>query len=200
MDAPDIPNAAAESDLIYAYKASLMGAPLEFRLAPAALEWSKGKYTGRARYDRIRRIRLSFRPMTMQNYRFLAEVWPADGPKLQIGSTSWKSIVEHERLDAGYRDFVTELSRRVGVAGGQTAFDIGSPAFIYWPGAFVFAGAALAIAALTVRALQTGAWSGAAFIAAFLALFLWQAGNFFRRNRPGRYRPDAVPPQVLPKG
>jgi hypothetical protein len=41
---------------------------------------------------------------------------------------------------------------------------------------------------------------GAAFIAIFLALFLWQAGAFFRRNRPGIYRPEAPPEALMPKG
>jgi hypothetical protein len=50
-----------------------------------------------------------------------------------------------------------------------------------------------------VRALQVEAYSGAAFIAAFFALFLYQAGSFFRRNRPGTYDPAAVPPLLLPK-
>jgi hypothetical protein len=189
----------ADGDPSYAYKSSLMGAPFEFRLAPDALEWRRGTYAGRTPYGRIRRIRLSFRPMTMQNYRFLAEVWTADGPKLSIASTSWKSIFEHERFDPAYRAFVTELSRRAGAAGGQTAFDTGSPVLLYWAGVVVFAGASLALAALIVRALQEAAWSGAAFITAFLALFLWQAGTFFHRNRPGTFEPAAVPPQVLPR-
>ena len=94
---------------------------------------------------------------------------------------------------------MSELSRRVGAAGGNTAFDTGSPAFLYWPGVVIFIGAALALAALAVRALSEQAWGGAAFIAAFFALFLYQAGNFFRRNRPGTFRPDAVPPLLLPK-
>jgi len=185
--------------LFYAYKNSLMGAPYEFHLAADALEWRKGPYSGRTPYDRIRRIRLGFRPITMQNYRFLGEIWTADGPKLQIASTSWKSLIEHERLDAAYRIFVTELSRRVGAAGGQTSFETGSPVFLYWPGLVVFLGASLALAGLIVRALAVQAWSGAAFIAAFLAFFGWQAGWFFQRNRPGPYDPAAVPPQVLPK-
>jgi len=184
----------------YVYKSSLMGAPLEFHLAPDTLEWRKGGIAGRTPYGSVRRIRLSFRPMTMQNYRFVTEVWPESGPKLQIASTSWKSLVEHQRLDAEYRAFVSELSRRVGAAGGNTAFDTGSPAFLYWPGVIVFIGAALAIAALAVRALSEQAWGGAAFVAAFFALFLYQAGNFFRRNRPGTFSPDAVPSLLLPKG
>ena len=187
------------AEFSYAYKSSLVGAPLEFQLAPDALEWRKGGIADRTPYGSVRRIRLSFRPMTMQNYRFVTEVWPESGPKLQIASTSWKSLVEHQRLDAEYRAFVSELSRRVGAAGGNTAFDTGSPAFLYWPGVLVFTGASFALAALAVRALQEQAWGGAAFIAAFFALFLYQAGNFFRRNRPGTYSPDAVPPLLLPK-
>lgn len=184
----------------YAFKPSLMGAALEFRLAPDAFEWRKGRQTGRVLYGRIRRIRLAFRPMTMQNHRFVTEVWPADGPKLQIASTSWKSLVEHERLDAAYRAFVTELCRRAGAAGAAVSYETGTPALLYWPGVAVFLGASLAIAALVVRALMIEAWSGAAFIAVFLAVFLWQAGTFFHRNRPGTFRPDAVPPAVLPSG
>src|SRR5437773_1721349 len=113
----------------YAYKPSLLGAPMEFRLTNDALEWRKGSHGGRAAYGRIRRIRLSFRPQTMQNHRFLAEVWPADGPKLQIASTSWKSMIEFQRLDEEYSAFVTELSRRAGAAGGDTVFDLGSPVY-----------------------------------------------------------------------
>ena len=187
------------AEFSYAYKSSLVGAPLEFQLAPDALEWRKGGIAGRTPYGSVRRIRLSFRPMTMQNYRFVTEVWPESGPKLQIASTSWKSLVEHQRLDAEYSAFVSELSRRVGAAGGNTAFDTGSPAFLYWPGVLVFTGASFALVGLSVRALQEQAWGGAAFIAAFFALFLYQAGNFFRRNRPGTYSPDAVPPLLLPK-
>ncbi len=196
-------SAAAEApagDLAYAYKASLMGAPFEFRLAHDALEWSKGGFEGRTPYGKIRRMRMSFRPMTMQNHRFLTELWVADGPKLMIASTSWKGIVEQERFDAAYRTFVTELARRIGAAGGQTLFQAGSPAFIYWPGVVVLIGAGFALAALVVRALQTEAWSGAAFIVAFLALFVWQAATFFHRNRPGTFDPGAVPPPVLPRG
>jgi len=187
------------ADPFYTYKSSLMGAPFEFRLAPDAFEWRKGGSQGRSLYGRIRRVRMSFRPMTMQNYRFVTEVWPQGGPKVQIASTSWKSMVEHQRLDAEYGAFVTELNRRIGVAGGDTAFETGSPPLLYWPGVVIVAGAGLALVGLAIRALQTGAYGGAAFIAGFFALFLWQAGGFFRRNRPGTYRPDAVPPLLLPK-
>lgn len=187
------------NEFCYAFKSSVIGAPMELRLADDALEWRKGSAAGRAPYGAMRRMRLSFRPMTMQNHRFLTEIWPANGPKLQLASTSCKSMFEHERLDAEYAAFVTELSRRIGATKGHTAFECGSPALLYWPGVVVLFGAALGIGALLVRALLVGALGGAAFIAAFLVLLLWQAGSFFLRNRPGTFAPDRVPPLLLPK-
>ena len=55
-------------------------------------------------------------------------------------------------------------------------------------------------AMLIVQALDVGAYAGAAVVGAFLALFGWQSGNYFWRNRPGRYRPDALPKALVPDG
>ena len=71
---------------------------------------------------------------------------------------------------------------------------------LYWPGLIAFVGVSLGLALLIVRALQADAKGGAAFIGVFLVLFLWQGGNFFRRNRPGLYRPEALPAELMPKG
>jgi hypothetical protein len=188
----------SSSDLAYAYKPSLMGAPFEFRLTPTALAWTKGQYSNRVPYDQFRRVRLSYRPMTVQSHRFLAELWPANGPKLQVASTSVRGIVEQERHDHAYCAFVRELHRRIGATGAPTAFLVGSPALLYWPGVVVFVGASLALLVLSVRTLRGGELAGIALMLGFFALFLWQVGTFFRRNRPGTYRPDAIPAQVLP--
>jgi len=184
---------------LYAYKPSLLGAPHEFRLAEDALVYRVGARSGRLPYGGIRRLRLSFRPVTMQSHRFLAEIWPAAGPKLQIVSTSWRSMVELTRLDAAYVAFLTELHRRIAAADAKALFTTGTPPLIYWPGLAVFVVVALALAALTVRALQAGATAGAIFVVVFLGVFLWQAGTFFRRNRPGSYAPRAIPAAVLPR-
>jgi hypothetical protein len=90
------------------------------------------------------------------------------------------------------------LSRRIRASGGATAFDAGSPGWLYWPGVIVFTAALLAMAGLAVRAIQTDALGGAAFIAGFLLLFLWQGGNFFLRNQPRTYDPNDIPPALLP--
>jgi hypothetical protein len=200
--APATPDAVASvtDDVVYAYRASLMGAPFEYRLTPTALAWQKGRFTGQTPYGQVRRVRLSFRPVTMQSQRFLAEVWPVAGPKLQIASTSVRGLVEQERQDAAYRAFIVELHRRMFATGAQTAFERGTLPVLYWPGLVVFFAAALALAGLAVHAAISGTWSAVAIVAAFFVLLLWHMGPFFRRNRPGTYRPDALPNEVLPGG
>jgi hypothetical protein len=189
-----------QRDPAYSHKPSLMGAAWEFRLRSDALDWGVGFREGRIPYRNIRRVRLSFRPVTMQMRRFVTEIWSTDGPKLTIASTSWRSLLEQEAKDDAYGAFIRELHRRLAAAGGAATFERGSPAMLYWPGLVIFAGAGLGLAALTARALQEQALAAAALIGGFFALFLWQSGNYFRRNRPGRYRPDALPDDLVPGG
>jgi hypothetical protein len=177
----------------------LLGAAFEFRLVPDALEWRIGTRSGRVSYGSIQRVRLSFRPVPLQSYRFLAEIWSEGAPKLQLVSTSMRSMMEVQRHDADYSAFVTELHRRIAQAGGNAVFESGKNPVVYWIGVVIFAAMALGLAALTVRGLQAQSFAGAAFVAGFLALFLWQVGAFFRRNRPRRYAPDALPDDVLPR-
>ena len=185
-------------DPLYIYKPSLAGAPLQFRLSADALEWSAGRYSGRVAYDRIRRVRVSFRPAALQNVRFITEIWPAGAPKLVIASSSWRGVTDQERLDQDYVTFVGELHRRLAVAGGSARYECGAPALLYWPGLAMFVASALAMAGLAVEGLRAVSIPGTLFVIAFLSLFLWQMGRFFRRNRPGTYRPDAPPAELLP--
>jgi hypothetical protein len=191
--------AASGDNLVYAYRPSLMGAPWEFRLTDNGLEWAAGRRSGRIAFRNIRRLRMSYRPANMQSHRFVTEIWADGAPKLQIVSTSWKNMVQQERLDKFYSAFVSELHRRIARAGTAMQFEQGNNRFVYWLAAVVFVGIELGFAALVVRALQADAKSGAAFVGVFMALFLWQGGAFLRRNRPGLYRPDALPPQLMPK-
>jgi hypothetical protein len=184
----------------YSYKPSLMGTPWTFRLAPDGLHWSIGRAAGVTPYRDIRQIRLGFRPVTMQSYRFIMEIWAHKGPKLTIASSSWKSLMEQERLDAGYVRFVRGLHEQIAAAGGTPRLKAGSLALLYWPGLVIFAGICLTVAALVVRAAQQGETAAFLFLAGFFGLLLWQIGGFFKRNRPRVYRLDAIPPDILPRG
>ena len=187
------------ADPTYSFKPSLMGAICRFTLKPDALEWQIGRRSGRTPYDRFRTVRLSYRPVTMQAHRFVTEIWSPDYPKIQIVSASWRSLVEQERLDRDYAEFVTALHRRLAAAGSGTQFLTGLPALTYWIGAIVFGVVMVTTGIMVVRALQLGQWSVSAIIGVFFLVFAIQIGNYFRRNRPGRYRPDAIPAVLLPK-
>lgn len=188
------------SDIVtYTYRPSLLGAPWEFKLTGDAIEWRAGRQSGRVTLAQVRFVRLSYRPANLQTHRFVTEIWADGTPKLQIVSASWKSMFDQERLDRPYSAFVTELHRRLMRLGAGTRFIRGTHKVKYWASVVVFAAVALGISALVVRALQSGVFAGAAFVGAFLALILWQGGNFLRRNQPGTYRPDELPPMLLPK-
>jgi hypothetical protein len=183
----------------YSYRPSLLGASREFSLTGQGIDWVAGVSSGTVPFDRVRRLRVSYLPHSMPSHRFVTEVWADGSPKLLISSSSWKSMMEQERLDGAYSSFVRELHRRISRANGATQFERGSNPLIYWLGILVFVGAGIGLAALVVRALQAGATTSAAIIGAFLVFFLWQTGNFFRRNRPGTYRPDALPADIMPR-
>jgi hypothetical protein len=181
----------------YAYKPSVIGVSWSFRLTPDAIVWNNGRVSGRTPFASITRVRMAFKPATTQGYRFVTHVWSEQGPKLTIVSTSWKSMMEQQRLDAAYATFVADLHRHIAAAGAPAIFDTGISPAIYWSGLIVYVAAGLGFAALIARGVQAGAWAGAGIVAVFFALFLWN-GNYFRRNRPGHYRPDALPPMLVP--
>ena len=182
----------------YTYRASLLGSGWEFSLGPQGIDWTVGDRSGHAPYRGIRRIRMSFRPMSMQTHRFVTEIVAEGAPLLKLASTSWKSLVEQERLDRSYSDFVVELHRRAAAENEHLVCERGRSPLLYWPGLIAFMVMAFTLALLIVRAFQAHAPVAAVLIGIFLALFVWQAASFFRRNRPGTYRADAVPPELLP--
>jgi hypothetical protein len=193
------PAGRAGEVVAYTFRPSLLGAPWEFKLTSDGIEWVAGRKSGRVALRDVRRLRMSFKPANMQSQRFVTEIWADAAPKLAIVSTSWKSMFEQERLDKSYAVFVGELHRRIARAGLPVRCERGGHPLLFWPGLAAFAAIVLASAVLIARAVQADAIGGAAFIGAFLALFLWQGGNFVLRNRPGLYRPDALPAQLMPK-
>ena len=183
----------------YAYKPSLLGAPWEFKLTAAGMDWSASGRSGHVPFRDVQRISMTFKPASMQTHRFVTEIWSKNAPKLTIVSSSWKGLVEQERLDRFYTTFIAELHRRLAQAGVPVQCTQGRNPLVYWPGLVVFVIVAVALFAMTVHALQVGMFVAALFTGAFFLFFLWQSGNYFRRNRPGVYRVDTPPPDLMPK-
>lgn len=195
--ADTVEDCAASDVPYYAFKATMVGAPSEFRLLPDAIEMNRGGRVVRFAYGEIRRVRMAFRPVTMQSYRFITEIW-GGGPKMVIASCSSRSVVEQTRQDAEYNAFIAELHRRLAASGAAVKFQTGSPVLIYWIGVAAIAGLCLAAAVLAFRSQQIDSWLTAVVVGGMLLVFLWQAGDFLRRNRPGRYVPSALPRLVMP--
>ena len=189
----------APDGMAYSFRPSVQGAPREFRLSDEGIDWAIGRKSGHIRFADVRRVRMSYRPKSMQPHRFMTELWAQGAPKLEILSSSWKGMMEQQRQDGPYAAFVAELHRRIALVAPPAVYEQGSSPLLYWPGLIVFAGLALALAGLIVRALQADTKAGAAFIGCFLLLSLWRGGNFFRRNRPGVYRPEAPPAELMPE-
>ncbi len=190
-------NPAAATDA-YAFKASLIGAAQQFELTDDGLVWRIGPKSGLWPYATIAKVRLSFRPVSMQSQRFRTDLEDDSGAGLRILSTTWQTVALMAPQNDAYRAFVLELHRRIQTAGSRAELIGGLPPAIHTAALVVVALVAAAMTGLLARAVATGSWPGALFIAGFAALFGWQIGGFIRRNRPRRYDFANVPKDLLP--
>lgn len=182
----------------YAYKASLIGSAHRFELTEDGLSWHIAGRSGLWRYDEISAIRLSFRPVSMQQHRFRADVSRASGGRIAILSTSWQTAALMAPQDNGFRDFIVELHARMAKAGSRATLTAGLGRNTYAAVLAFLALLAVAMAGLLIRALMIGEFAGVLFILGFAALFVWQVGGFVRRNQPRRYTFDQLPRSLLP--
>jgi hypothetical protein len=182
----------------YAYRASLIGSAHEFVLTDEGLSWHIGGRSGLWRYDEISAVRLSFRPVSMQQRRFRADLTHAGGTRIAILSTTWQTATLMQAQDQDYRGFIVELHDRMQRAGSRAVLTAGLGRMAYAVGVGLMAVLAVAMASLLVRAVATAEFVGALFVVGFAALFTWQVGGFIRRNQPQNYTFDRLPQALLP--
>lgn len=182
----------------YAYKASLIGSAHRFELTDEGLSWHIAGRSGVWRYDEISAVRLSFRPVSMQQHRFRADISRASGGRIAILSTSWQTAALMAPQDSGFRDFLVELHARMAKAGSRAELTAGLGRKTYAAVLAFMAMLAVLMAGLLIRALMIGEFAGVLFILGFAALFAWQVGGFVRRNQPRSYSFDRLPRSLLP--
>lgn len=182
----------------YAYKASLIGSAHRFDLTEQGLSWRSRGRTSLWPYDEISAIRLSFRPVSMQQHRFRADVGHISGRSIAILSTSWQTAALMAPQDNGFRAFIVALHARMAKAGSRATLTAGLGRTTYAAVLAFLAMLTVTMAGLLIRALLIGELAGALFILGFAALFAWQVGGFVRRNRPRSYSFDRLPPSLLP--
>jgi len=193
----DLHDSVSDS-LTYVYRPRMMSADYAFRLAPQTLKWDIGRRSGEIYYRDIARVRYGYSPGNLASSRFVTEVWSRDGLKLLIVSVSARSLFDFENRGRVYRDFVTELSRRIAAADTGCSFEAGFPNWRWWPATIAGITALLATIYLCARALLSGELAMAAALAAFGLFFCWQVGSMIIRNRPRIFVPPAIPQDVLP--
>jgi hypothetical protein len=192
----DLPN--EPSHVRYAYKASLIGAAHQFELTETALSWQAGHRSGLCPYVDIAAIRLSYRPVSMQSRRFRADIECAGGQRIVMLSTSWQTVALMTPQDRDFRAFIEQLHERMAKAGSRAVLIGGVGPKTYAAGVALLVLVAIAMVGLLFRAIATGEWAGALFLAGFAVLFGWQIGGFVGRNRPRIYTFDRLPDALLP--
>ena len=183
----------------YAYRASLIGSAMTFALTADGLAWHAHGRNGLWPYREIAAIRLSYRPVWMQVRRFRADITARSGATLRVLSTTKQTSALVLPQDADYSAFIRALHDRLAKDGGDVKLTGGLSRRAYGLCAAALAAVMLGLALLLLRAIGTAEIGGALFIAGFAALFVWQVGGFIRRNRPRRYRVDALPRDLLPE-
>jgi hypothetical protein len=183
----------------YAYKASLIGSAHQFELTDEGLSWHIGSKAGIWPYSEIRAIRLSYRPISMQSRRYRADIENANRQRIAVISTTWQTVALMAPQDSEYRTFITRLHGCLQEAGSKVALIGGLGSKRYAAGIVLLALVGIAIAALLVRAIATGEFSGALFLVGFAILFGWQVGGFVLRNKPQSYSFDELPQELLPR-
>jgi hypothetical protein len=184
----------------YRQRARPFGPEVTWRLEPEHLYADSGLRNKRVPYGRIAAIRLTYAPTNITSTAFKTVVRLDDGKTLTFGSLAWKSYFDVERQDAAYRAFVTDLVARTGAANPGVMLIAGKSMPIWLAAAVVGAATVATMAGAIAWALSNGSGALAGLATLFLVPFAWQAWGMAVRNRPGTFRPDAVPEALLPKG
>lgn len=184
--------------MIYAHRAKPFSNELELRLDGRSLAAEKGRSTQNFVLSGLERLRLSYSPRNAIRHAFTCELRASDGKSLKFDSISWKSLIDAERRDTEYRDFVTALVRRAAAVNPGLRLETGIGAWRYRLMLVLgFAIIAALLASTVFVALRSG-WVMALItlgLAAYIGLWLRE---FLTRNRPRLFTPDALPEAVLP--
>ncbi|MBV8924571.1 MAG: hypothetical protein JOZ74_04300 [Bradyrhizobium sp.] len=182
----------------YAYKASLIGTAHQFELTQDGLSWRLPGRSAVWPYAGISAVRLTYRPVSMQQHRFRADLRHEGGARLAILSTSWQTAALMAPQDGDYRCFIVALHERMAAAGSTAELRGGLGPRTYAAALALVGLVGLMMLSLLIRALMIGLWGGVLFLIGFAALFAWQVGGFIRRNRPISYGFGRIPQALLP--
>jgi len=149
-------------------------------------------------YAAMAELRLSYDPTRFDTRRHRCDVRFANGERGTLWSTHFASVAVFEDRAATYTPLVRSLVARVAAAKPDCSFRAGTRPLAYWSGQlFLLAMAILAIWVIALvggSALSEVTWAKILIVLGLIPL----AFNYARKNRPRRFTPDAIPPDLLP--
>lgn len=188
----------ADDTLTYSHRPKPFANELVLRLDSRELVAERGRARQVFALSRIERIDLAYAPRNIARLAFRCLVRDRDGRTLAFDNISWKSLIETDRQDREYHDFVAALVTRAEAAGGGVTLHAGISPFKYR--GMLGLGIALATLLLVtlVRALMQSGHAFAGFAAITLVYLGWWLSAFLARNRPRPFTAGAIPEGVVP--
>lgn len=184
--------------LTYSYHPRLGGAGVRLALEEGALSWLVGPREGRLRLADIGRITLRFQPAKFASATFEMEILGREGSRLVVASASRTSLTAVKDQGPDYARFVHALHGALAAAGAGVDCRGGYGPLRWWTMAVLGAIAGLGLVAVVAFAVLQGQWTAAGLIALLSAAVAWPTAETLARNRPLRYRLDALPARLLP--
>jgi hypothetical protein len=193
----DLPSPKAT--ILYSHRPKPFAAELELELTAFELIATRGRSVQRFPLTAIEKVTLAFSPRNTAHNAFLCSVRATDGKSIKFDSLSWKSLIETEKKNADFTRFVSTLCERAEAGSPQVELHAGVVPFKHTGMLVIGILMLLGLAASAVYAIgnkSTLVGCVALFMLAYLSWWMW---DYLTRNRPTRFRADAIPPSVLPK-
>ena len=187
----------------YVARANVLEHEAIWRLTSDALELQGGPTAGpdvvmRFPYRDIVGVRLSYAPSRVDSARYRCDLTMRSGGTIAMLSTNYAGIADFEDRAATYAPFVRTLIAKVAAANPSARFRSGKNPITYWAEhLFLLAMVALLIFVLSITGtmpLSDSSWAKLFIIIGFIPLLI----VYTRKNWPNRFKPDAIPSDVLP--
>lgn len=146
----------------------------------------------------IATIRLFYTPRGINFSGYRAKIYSRSGKTVSFEDRSYKGLIEQERLEGSYRDFVRDLCVRSERANPDVLLHAGRAVTMLALIGTVATATVLLMGYFITRALTNGSYGLALAIAVFTGYFALWSWAYVSRNRPQSFRAAAIPPGILP--
>jgi len=169
-----------------------------WRVGPEGLSWDGGDKKGHFPFRDIRMIRLSYTPTRFDFARYRCSVTRFNGWREEIVSTSYAGIGSFEDRAQDYGRFVRKLVAYASKGNPAIRFEAGESHIKYWGSIAILVGA-FALLALVIFSIGFNpTWI--IIVKLVVIAFLFPIClRWMRKNRPQRFSPDSIPPELLPE-